>query len=102
MLACPHCNAEIALAEAKRPGYLADYRICPACELQFTVDRSTRKRQVLAILLLLVSFALTMLLYFEGTDWLVPSLVSYVAVGMLIYWGNKKVRLVPYMENRDS
>jgi hypothetical protein len=39
-----------------------------------------------------------MLLYFRGSHWLIPALASYIILGVLIYWGNKRVLLVPYKD----
>jgi len=38
----------------------------------------------------------TLFLYFDDTAWLIPSLISYIALGALLFWGNKKVHFVPY------
>ena len=73
-----------------------NYRICPGCEGRFTVDKATKGRQAAFILVALVSLVLTILMHFRGNDWMIPALLSYVILTGLIYWGNKKVYLVPY------
>ena len=35
-------------------------------------------------------------MYFKGMQWLVPCAISYVILGLLIVWGNKRMFLVPY------
>ena len=44
----------------------------------------------------------TLLLYYENVDWLIPALASYVALGLILYWGNKKVFFVPYEKDRNK
>ena len=100
MLVCPHCGTEIVLRELPHRGVLSSRRSCPKCEGEFTVDTDTKVRQALFIMVALVSLAFTILLYWGGRNWLVPALVSYGALGGLIYWGNRKVRLVPW--EKDS
>ncbi len=37
-----------------------------------------------------------------GTEWLVPAVISYVALAGWIYWGNKNVRFVPFEQPGDE
>lgn len=62
----------------------------------FTPDTKTKHRQMICIFIALVSLVLTVLLYFEGIKWLLPAVVSYLVLGLLIYWGNRHIYLVPY------
>ena len=96
MLACPHCHTEINLAHLPHPSLFASHRICPSCGRSLTIDRETKTRQLIALPFGLLSLTLTLLLYFDGTQWLVPAVASYVILAALIYWGNKHVRLVPF------
>ena len=98
MLNCPHCRSEVRLAELPHPGLFKNYRICPACGGAFTPDTPTKYRQALCILIALVSLFLTVRLYIVG-DWLWPALVSYAILALLIFWGNKRIYLVPYRQN---
>ena len=50
----------------------------------------------------IISLVLTMLLYFRGMEWLIPGIISYVILGLLIYWGNKHIFLVPYKFDQDT
>lgn len=43
-----------------------------------------------------------MLLYFRGSEWIVPALVSYLVLGLLIHWGNRQLFYVPYEKDRDT
>lgn len=96
MLKCPHCKAEIVLKTLPHPGFFKDYRICPGCGGKFTPDRETKYRQAVCIIVALLSLLFTGFMYHDGTDWLVPAVISYVALAGLIFWGNKKIYLVPY------
>ena len=96
MLRCPHCETEILMRKLSHPGLFKDYRICPKCGGKFTPDIKTKYRQMICIFIAIVSLVFTLLLYFEGTNWLIPGVVSYFVLGLLIYWGNKHIFLVPY------
>ena len=98
MPSCPHCHNDIVVRELPHPGLFANYRICPNCEGRFTVDHRTKRNQAVALVIALACLALTILLYSRGSEWLVPALISYVALSVLIYWGNKHVRFVAYGE----
>ena len=80
-------------------GLFKNYRICPSCGEKFTPDTATKYRQALAIFIALISLGFTMLLYFGTTQWLVPALISYLILALIIFWGNKKIFLVPYNKN---
>jgi uncharacterized protein (DUF983 family) len=99
---CPHCSVEVIIRKLPYQGLLKSYRICPECGGSFTVDTDTKYRQAILIVILLISLALTIFLYVGGTEWLIPAMVSYVALGLLICWGNMKVFLVPYRRKQNS
>ena len=101
MQTCPHCGIKIRLNELPHQGFFTSFRICPNCGVQFTVDTNTKYRQAVFIVILLISLVFTILLYCEGSTWLIPALVSYAVLGLLIYWGNKKVFLVPYPKGKN-
>jgi len=83
-------------------GLFASFRVCPNCGGYFAPDTDTKIRQVFFILVALISLVFTCFLYFELGDWLDPAISSYVALGLLIYWGNKKIYLVPYTKKRPT
>ena len=99
---CPHCRTQIIIRELPHPGLFQNYRVCPHCGGRFTADRDTKYRQALFIVVSLISLVLTLFLYFHGNGWLLPTLTSYLALGLLIYWGNKKVFFVPTQEEQDK
>jgi len=43
-----------------------------------------------------------MLLYFRGTEWLIPAIAINVVLGLIIYWGNKRMFLVPYRKDQNT
>jgi hypothetical protein len=96
MQTCPHCRIEIRVRDLRHQGLFKDFRICPDCEGRFTVDRDTKFRQAAFLVIAVISLVFTLLLYDRGSQWLPPAIVSYVALGLLIYWGNKKVFFIPY------
>jgi CXXC-20-CXXC protein len=96
MRTCPHCNTEIRIRELPYQGFFESFRICPNCGGSFSVDTRTKYRQAALIFILLVSLMFTILLYFRGTAWLILALVSYFILGLIIYWGNRKLFYVPY------
>ena len=102
MQTCPHCRAEINIKDLRHQGLFKSYMVCPICGGSFTVDPDTKYRQAIFIFVALISLTFTLFLYFSGTEWLVPSLVSYVVLGILIYWGNCKVFFVPCKKGENS
>ena len=63
------------------------------------MDVKTKYRQAILLLVAAVSMVFTILLYYRGSEWLIPALVSYAIFGLIFYWGNKAVFLVPYPPN---
>lgn len=90
------------MRELDHPGLFENYRVCPGCGGRFTPDRKTKYRQAMSILVAIVSLVFTVLLYFQGTDWLIPGLISYLVLGLMIYRGNKRIYLVPYDVGRET
>jgi hypothetical protein len=93
---------EIRVREIRHQGLFKNFRICPNCLGSFTVDTKTKYRQAAFIVIAIISLAFTLLLYYRDSKWLIPALVSYVVLGLLIYWGNKKVFFVPYQKDQNS
>ncbi len=63
------------------------------------MDKDTKYRQATFIVLATISLITTTLLYFKGTKWLTPAIVSNVILGAIVFWANKRVFLVPYEED---
>lgn len=102
MKKCPHCYAEIKINELPHQGFFDSYRVCPKCGGSFTSDKDTKYRQALCLFIAIISLAVTMLLYLQGTEWLIPAIVSYVILGLIIYWGNKRMFFVPYQKDQNT
>jgi hypothetical protein len=96
MLTCPHCEVEVRIKELPYQGYFKSFRICPNCEGSFVVDKDTKIRQAIFFVIATISLVTTTLLYLKGTDWLIPTIVSNVTLGVFVYWANKRVSFVPY------
>ena len=102
MLTCPYCNHEIYMRKLPHQGFFKSYRICPNCEGSFTPDPDTKQRQTIFIFILIISLVFTLLLYFRSTEWLIPAIISYVILGLIAYWGNKRMFLVPYQSDQNN
>ena len=102
MQICPHCSIKIRIKKLHYQGLFNSFRMCPDCGGKFTVDTDTKYRQTACIVISLISLVFTILLYNGNSKWLIPALVSYVVLGLLIYWGNKKVFFVPYQKGKNS
>lgn len=96
MHSCPLCFARFHVRELPHQSWWKHYRCCPSCGGRITVDRDTRIRQYLFLLVALISLLFTVLLHFEGPAWLMPALLSYLVMAVALYWGTKHVRFVPY------
>ena len=95
-LPCPHCDSAVVMRELPHQGLFASHRLCPHCGKPFTVDRDTKRRQAVCLVVALVSLVFTLLLYFDNGGWLIPALISYAVLAILIYHGNRRVVLVPW------
>jgi uncharacterized protein (DUF983 family) len=102
MPTCPHCKIEICIRKLPYQGFFVSFRICPNCGGSFAVDTDTKYRQAAMIVILVISCAFTILLYYRDSKWLIPALASYVVLVLLFYWGNKKLFFVPYQKVQNS
>ena len=102
MRTCPHCNIEIRIRELPHQGLFYSFKVCPDCGGSFTVDTYTKYRQAAFIFVLFISLGFTLLLYFRGTGWMIPALVSYVVLALIIYWGNRQLFFVPYEKSGET
>ena len=60
------------------------------------MDKDTKYRQAIFFVFATISLVTTTLLYFKGTEWLIPTIVSNVILGVFLFWANKHVFFVPY------
>lgn len=99
---CPHCRSEVRVRELPHQSLWRNYRACPNCGGFFTPDIHTKYLQAVCILVAMVSLAFTLLLYFEGERWLPPSVATYILLGIIVYWGNRRLYFVPNVKTTDS
>lgn len=60
------------------------------------MDRDTKIRQALFLVIAFISLGFTAMLQFDGHHWLLPAIASYVVMAIALYRGTKKVFFVPY------
>ena len=89
---CPHCRKVIDGKYLRDTFSFKAYKDCPFCAHPFTVDVPTKYRQAIGLVIALISLGLTL----GGVAWLIPAIISYIFLGLYIYWGNKRVVFVPY------
>jgi hypothetical protein len=102
MLTCPHCHSEIHLRELPYQGFFESFRECPNCGGNFIADPDTKRRQAILLVLLFLLLAMSLLLYFRGTTWLIPTIVIFAILGFIFYRGNKLMFLVPYQKGQTT
>jgi hypothetical protein len=86
---------QIELRKLPHPGLFEDYRVCPGCGGEFTVDERSKRLRPALLVVGLSAMVLTLLLYFQGPGWLAPALISYALWLAILGWANKFLRLVP-------
>ncbi|WP_299179276.1 hypothetical protein [uncultured Neptuniibacter sp.] len=96
MKTCPYCHCEIRVNELPHQGWTSSHRLCPECGGAFTVDRKTKQRQSVCLVVASFSLVFTLLLYFGDLYWLIPSVFTYLVLAWQIYQGNRKLIFVPY------
>jgi hypothetical protein len=103
-LTCPHRGNAIVMRDLPHQELFSSQRPCPHRGGSFTVDRLTRRRRAVFIVIAVVSLLLTVLLYRDADRWLIPALISYAVLAILLHHGNRKVVPVPWSqnENRDG
>lgn len=101
MHTCPHCHNELDLRELQKANALKfnKYSICPHCGNKFTVDPDTKTRQVVTLLIAVVTLFFTLMGYFRDTTWFIPTLISGTALALYIYRANKWVEFVPFRDD---
>ncbi len=93
---CPQCDAGLHGKELARQPKLRPYRECPWCKARITVDRATRIRQKVGIILALTSLGLTVGMFFKPVPWVAFALLSYAVLAVFIFDANRRVRFEPY------
>jgi len=78
MLRCPHCDLAIELRQLRHRGWWRSDRVCPDCK----------------------GGVLTILATLGDERWWIATCASFVPLAWLIWYGNRRVRLVPF--GRDT
>lgn len=93
---CSRCKQVIEGKDLQDQVSFKRCRSCPSCAHPFTVDVSTKYRRVIGLLIAIISLALIFGLFYGGTDWLIPTIISYIILALFIYRSNMRVVFVPY------
>jgi hypothetical protein len=80
---------------------LRAFRVCPHCGHRISPDPATKRRQLIAIFLAIVSLYATIQIFFHGNDWRPLACASYIVFGIFIYYANAKVVLVEIENGTD-
>lgn len=99
---CPLCNSKFNVRDLGYGRIFTNYRICPECGGNIIVDKDTRHRYIVFIVISLISLTFTLFLYFDGNKWLFPALATYLVMGVYLWWCNSRVYFVPYEKNSNS
>ena len=81
---------------------LKAYQNCPSCGKPFTIDKESKRRQIIGIAIALISLALTLGLFSDNEALIIPAVCSYIVLGLYIYRANKRVEFVPYEDRKKK
>lgn len=95
---CPVCGSDMRSRSLLDHYSMKPYRVCPDCEVRYTVDASTRRRQILTAVFGLVTFGLSIASRLNGFPWGLAALLS--GMGLLIYVA-VTLSKITYVEFRD-
>ncbi len=93
---CPYCDFLITGKNVTNTLSFKPYSNCPKCDGRFTVDSATKRRQIIALFITLISLIFTIGWCFLNQEWLLPSVMSYIVLIGFIIWANRKVRYIPF------
>ena len=88
---CPQCGHHIKeedLRDKKQPVF-KNYRICPQCEVALVVDRKTRRRQ---IILLILSIILLFIFILPYTTAKIVTAVGLIVILLSVIYANTKLK----------
>lgn len=86
--ACPHCGYLFKVKEllGKKQPMFRNYRNCPHCEMPMIVDRKTRRRQ---IVLLILSIILLFIFFLPYTIAKIVTVSGLIVILLYIFYVNK-------------
>ena len=93
---CPVCASDMRSRSLLSYYSWKPYRVCPDCHAKYTTDARTRKRQLGILLLALVMFGLTIAAALKGWVWVVPAVLSHIALWGYIGYVLSRMSYVPY------
>ena len=96
-LRCPWCDSDMRGASLLSLYTLKPYRTCPDCKAKYTSDPDSRKRQLPIAILCLLVLGLSLAVGAEGSGWLVPAVLSYIALGAYLFYTLSRIRYVKYL-----
>ena len=77
---------------------LKPYRVCPDCQVEYTVDTATKRRRWLIALFAMITIAVVLVSHDRGFPWSLATFLS--GIGLLGYVGYALSRMT-YVEYRD-
>lgn len=90
---CPQCGYHIKaedLRDKKQPIF-KNYRYCPHCEVALIVDRKTRYRQ---IVLLILSILLLFIFFLPYTTAKIVTATGLIVILLYVFYANKQIKFV--------
>jgi uncharacterized protein (DUF983 family) len=94
-LDCPSCGSDMrsrSLLYSMKP-----YRVCPDCHAKYTSDPDSRRRQLPIAILSLIVLGLSIAISLDGAHWLVPAILSYIALLGYVAYALSKLNYVKYL-----
>lgn len=95
---CPVCGSDMRSRSMLAHYSLKPYRVCPDCQAKYTVDTSTKRRQLLLAVFAVMTLMLSVAAYLNGFPWSLATFLS--GTGLLIYVGYTLSKM-RYVEFRD-
>ena len=96
---CPHCGYPITADELRDTNQpvMKNYRFCPHCKIRLTVDRKTKIRQ---IVLLILSIILLIIFFFPYHEAKIAAAIGLILILLYVFYANKKLKFKE-MENQQ-
>jgi len=88
---CPHCGYLFKgseLWDEKQP-VLKNYRLCPHCDIRLVVDRKTRYRQIVLLILTIVLLVIFFLPYNTAK---IVTILGIIAILLYVFRANKLIK----------
>ena len=88
---CPHCGYLFNGKEllGKNQPVFKNYRLCPHCETPLIVDRKTRHRQIVLLILTIVLLIIFFLPYNTAK---IVTMLGIIAILLYVFRANKQIK----------